>query len=53
MKFRFIYELIKDKIIMLKYCPITEQVVDMLTKSLEMNKFEMIDLRKFQERIVI
>jgi DNA-directed RNA polymerase subunit L len=39
-KYRFIHDLIKNKIIKLKYCPTNEQKADILTKALNTIKFQ-------------
>jgi len=46
-KFRFIHELVKDRIIRLKYCPTSEQIADILTKPLAATNFI-----KFRDKIV-
>jgi len=46
-KFRFIHELVKDRIIRLKYCPTSEQIADILTKPLAATNF-----KKFRDKIV-
>jgi len=46
-KFRFIHELVKDRIIRLKYCPTSEQIADILTKPLAATNFN-----KFRDKIV-
>jgi len=39
-KYRFIHDLVKNKIIKLKYCPTNDQKADILTKALNATKFE-------------
>jgi len=46
-KFRFIHELVKDRIIRLKYCSTYEQIADILTKPLAATNFI-----KFRDKIV-
>jgi len=38
-KFRYIYELVKEKTVVLKYCPTTEMLADIFTKPLNTSKF--------------
>lgn len=40
-KFRFIHKLVKDKIVLINYCPSNEQLADIFTKPLNSVKFEM------------
>jgi len=39
-KYRFVHDLIKNKVIKLKYCSTNDQKVDILTKALNTIKFE-------------
>jgi len=39
-KYRFVHDLVKQKIVKLKYCPTDEQIADSLTKPLTKQKFE-------------
>lgn len=39
-RYRFVHDLVKRKIVRLKYCPTNMQVADLFTKPLNIQKFE-------------
>lgn len=46
-KYHFVHELIRDKVINISYCPTNDQIADILTKPLERVKFQ-----RFREKLV-